>query len=982
MFASDAYVESDVEHVGGASSEYTHELAVCENPFILSPWLEYLSYISQSSNDNGKRYSKLFSIYERAVAALPGSYKLWREYAQAFRIFAEQYHPLHPSRAAARTVSKRAAIALHSSPVLWADLVQHQLSDSRLTDARETIDVALRILPVTQHDHVWNVVCEKYPWKEAPIPAVHLFRRYSMFAPLDAPLLLTRALISSSHIDDALHTLRLALSDPTWVPPDMTRHQVFLFFVQTAARYAKAVRSTPVFEVVREAVAEGGPSNGEIWATLAQFYARRADFEKARSVLEHAVTSVNVVRDFAVAFDAYSKLEESIIDVLATQLEKDRGTGREHKIQQKIALHLTRLEHLIDRRPMLLSDVHLRQNIHNVHEWHKRMRMLKATKQTTAIIDGYSRAIRAVDVQKATHGRKHTLWLAFARFYEQSNDLPSARRVLESAISDESNFRTVEDVAAVWCEYGEMELRAGDIQGASKVLRQAVSFNTSSTQPISSPSDDERPTVAVRRSRRLWLFLLDTLQSGEDVDDVIAAHTRMLDARIATPASILSGVKYLEKRRLFEYAFRLYDRAASAFAWPESLQIWLVYLSKFVERYGPKRVERARDLFEEAIRSAPTVKSGGVSSPHPLVKILYLMYAEMEERFGACRYALSVLRRAAVAVREEDKAEIYRLCIVKTAMLEGVSHTREVYTEALQSMRDLEAVVEFACRFAIMERRLGEIDRARAIYVECCGVVDTRLDGNFARFWRDWQAFEAEVGNEDTVRDMLRYRRRVQLDHQNVIVDRTALMGVGISNMVRDGEIGGETEVGDIHGSDSEGHEGLKKTTDSNDDGGDDDKLDDDGGDFDDAAAAADDDDNSADSGGDVVEVDVHDREGDDATEQNKAVALSLTEGVNSGEEDLIGAVMVEDVPPPAHPNRETADNAITPSSEPLTPPKAEPIQSLASKPVGAVQPMATVIEGGSSEVLNTRTNIDEKNTKEASVGGSKTRKRRWDVAS
>jgi hypothetical protein len=38
---------------------------------------------------------------------------------------------------------------------------------------------------------------------------------------------------------------------------------------------------------------------------------------------------------------------------------------------------LARLEHLMDRRPLLLSSVLLRQNPHNVHEWHKRVKLFK-----------------------------------------------------------------------------------------------------------------------------------------------------------------------------------------------------------------------------------------------------------------------------------------------------------------------------------------------------------------------------------------------------------------------------------------------------------------------------------------------------------------------------------------------------------------------------------------------------------------------------
>lgn len=38
-------------------------------------------------------------------------------------------------------------------------------------------------------------------------------------------------------------------------------------------------------------------------------------------------------------------------------------------------LRLARFEQLIARRPLLLNSVLLRQNPHNVHEWHKRVKL-------------------------------------------------------------------------------------------------------------------------------------------------------------------------------------------------------------------------------------------------------------------------------------------------------------------------------------------------------------------------------------------------------------------------------------------------------------------------------------------------------------------------------------------------------------------------------------------------------------------------------
>lgn len=58
-----------------------------------------------------------------------------------------------------------------------------------------------------------------------------------------------------------------------------------------------------------------------------------------------------------------------------------------------------------------------------------------------------------------------------------------------------------------------------------------------------------------------------------------------------------------------------------------------------------------------------------------------------------------------------------------------------------------------------MERKLGEIDRARAIYAHASQFCDPRVTQNF---WSEWNTFEIETGSEDTFREMLRIKRSVQ----------------------------------------------------------------------------------------------------------------------------------------------------------------------------------------------------------------------------
>jgi pre-mRNA-splicing factor SYF1 len=62
-------------------------------------------------------------------------------------------------------------------------------------------------------------------------------------------------------------------------------------------------------------------------------------------------------------------------------------------------------------------------------------------------------------------------------------------------------------------------------------------------------------------------------------------------------------------------------------------------------------------------------------------------------------------------------------------------------------------------RFAALERKLGEIDRARAIYAHASQFCDPRTN---PEFWAEWHTFEIDTGSEDTFREMLRIKRSVQ----------------------------------------------------------------------------------------------------------------------------------------------------------------------------------------------------------------------------
>lgn len=84
-----------------------------------------------------------------------------------------------------------------------------------------------------------------------------------------------------------------------------------------------------------------------------------------------------------------------------------------------------------------------------------------------------------------------------------------------------------------------------------------------------------------------------------------------------------------------------------------------------------------------------------------------------------------------------------------------------------------------------MERKLGEIDRARAIYAHASQFCDPRVNPNF---WGEWNSFEIETGSEDTFREMLRIKRSVQAQFNTEASYLAAQMAS------KEGEIGEEDD--------------------------------------------------------------------------------------------------------------------------------------------------------------------------------------------
>lgn len=116
-----------------SSSELAHEEDVLRRPFVVKAWLGYLQALEKAP------LKRRFLVYERALAALPGSYKLWHAYLKELLQYVAKKHPESPAHERLNTVFDRALVYMHKMPVIWQMYCTVLCDQRRWTDGRYVI---------------------------------------------------------------------------------------------------------------------------------------------------------------------------------------------------------------------------------------------------------------------------------------------------------------------------------------------------------------------------------------------------------------------------------------------------------------------------------------------------------------------------------------------------------------------------------------------------------------------------------------------------------------------------------------------------------------------------------------------------------------------------------------------------------------------------------------------------------------------------
>ena len=710
----------------------------------IKPWLIYIDYKHQ----HGTLLEQTF-VLERACRQLPRSYKLWKMYLDLrIKHLRNRNASVHSAEfAKVNALFERALILLNKMPKIWEMYLSFLMKQPLVTFTRRTFDRALRALPITQHNRIWALF-RPFANSASGDTAIKIWRRYMQIHPEDAEEYI-ELLIEMGHHTEAVKKYMDILNNPKFRSKNnKSDFQLWSEMVDLLVTRAKEVDTSDTVgidaeNIVRSGIERFADQRGKFWVGLATYWITKGNFEKARDVFEEGILTVMTVRDFTIIFDSYAEFEESIISTLmgAAAARADKGRINEDA-DFDLDIRMMRFEQLMDRRPFLVNDVLLRQNPNNVNEWEKRVGLWGENKRE--VVQTYTDAVAAVQPRKAV-GKFHELWLNYAKFYEQGGDLKTARIICEKAVK--VPFKSVAELAEMWCGWAEMEIENENFDEAVTIMAKATQAPKRST--VDYFDETLSPQQRVHKSWKLWSFYVDLVESQSTLEETKRVYDRIFELRIATPQTVVNYANLLEENKYFEDSFKIYERGLDLFSYPVAFELWNLYLTKAVDR--KISIERLRDLFEQAVEGCPP----------KFAKTLYLMYGQLEEERGLARHAMRIYERATRAVSDEDKFEMFNFYITKSASNFGLTSTRPIYERAIVALPDKEAR-DMCLKFAEMERRIGEIDRARAIYGHASQFCDPRTTPTF---WQRWEAFEVQHGNEDTFKEMLRIKRSVQAQY-------------------------------------------------------------------------------------------------------------------------------------------------------------------------------------------------------------------------
>ena len=256
-------------------ADLLYEEDILRNAYSLKYWWRYM----QAKHRAPARQRNL--VAERALKFLPGCYKIWAAYLRDRHEQVAYRKPGDPALDALARTYERALVYMHKMPRLWLDYLSFLSAQPLPTETRAAFDRALKALPVTQHERIWEIYlafAKKCPVTET---AVRIYRRYLQFEP-EGVEEYVEFLLGAGRVGEAALKLAELLNQDSFVSTKgKSRHQLWMQLCELVCKHPMEVKQLRVEAIIRSGLRTFSDEAGHLWCALADYFIRLALFEQA-----------------------------------------------------------------------------------------------------------------------------------------------------------------------------------------------------------------------------------------------------------------------------------------------------------------------------------------------------------------------------------------------------------------------------------------------------------------------------------------------------------------------------------------------------------------------------------------------------------------------------------------------------------------------------------------------------------------------------
>lgn len=731
-----------------SEKDISYEQELVKEPDNLDTWLKYYSTKSE-----GSLIQKVF-ILERAVNELPKSEELWLIYVDVLVEHASKLNYYHHRLQFNRVnfVFDRAISLLNTSVPLWSRYVQFLVKQyGQVSRIRNKFNLALFNIPVSSHGLIWPLYLE-FANLIGGITASKIYQKYMQFEGEAADLEeYVERFIEFGDSKQALAVYEKLIGSGKSKATSIVNVCKDYLDLLLSDEFENTVVREKVEEIVNRAVSQWPDQLAYFTLRLISYFKSENNHQKVRYLYGNGIRQCANTHDFVEIYNSYVEYEEhQLLNV---------------KDDQELDFRMSIFENLLSDRPLLLNEMKLRQDSNNLDHWFERIELF--TERLDKKLQTYTFAISQVNPLKA-HSELKTLvdlWVQYADEYASKNDYTTANIIYSKSTT--SQFKSLDQLAELYIKWSEFCLLSDAFEDPDARAVKVIEDVLSKTEDVEVNDNTVDIHRRIHKSPKLWAYYLDLLDSfvedvnqNEEINRVSSAYERLIESKLATPQNFITYASFLQRMKRIEKSFQVYENGLAIFK--DSyvrFEIWNVYLSKVI--HYKLKVERVRDLFEQSLLSCPS---------HLCIPVV-ILYAKYELDNGLLMKSIKIIKEGVKMIIEDsgqqgksgasekaladNKFTLYR--ILASQAVDDVSLVRETFQFILQDNQlTMPQLNEMAFQFIDFEVKNTQLARVRELF-QFVGRSYKVNEG----LWLKWENFELDFGNEETFKEMLRFKREV-----------------------------------------------------------------------------------------------------------------------------------------------------------------------------------------------------------------------------